>query len=176
LLYWPHLDRRDLELPTLAKKGKKSGKEPALATNRSASFQYHLLMRVEAGMVLTGPEVKSARQGRVSLKEAYAKISDGEIFLHNAHFSPYSHARREDSDPRRVRKLLLNAREIRKLSKESEATGMTIVPTRMYLKNGRIKIEIALAKGKRLHDKRESKRRKEIEREIAREKSSRSIR
>jgi SsrA-binding protein len=159
----------------LATKGKKGGKEPALATNRSASFQYHLLMKMEAGMVLTGPEVKSAREGRVSLKEAYAKITGGELFLHNAHFSPYSHSRRDEIDPRRVRKLLLNAREIRKLAKESESTGMTIVPTRMYLKNGRVKIEIALAKGKRMYDKRESKKRKEIDREISRAKSSRTL-
>jgi SsrA-binding protein len=158
----------------LAKKGKKRGKEPALATNRSASFEYHLLLKMEAGMILTGPEVKSAREGRVSLKEAYAKIAGGEIFLYNAHFSPYSNARLDDSDPRRVRKLLLNAREIRKLAKESETTGMTIVPTRMYLKNGKIKIEIALAKGKKFYDKRESKKRKEMEREILRATSSRS--
>jgi SsrA-binding protein len=159
----------------LAKKGKKRGKEPSLATNRSASFQYHLLLKMEAGMVLTGPEVKSARQGRVSLKEAYAKITNGELFLHNAHFSPYSHARRDDTDPRRVRKLLLNAREIRKLAKETETTGMTIVPTRMYLKNGKVKVEIALARGKRMYDKRESKKRKEIDREISRAKSSRCL-
>jgi SsrA-binding protein len=158
----------------LAKKGKKRGKEPALATNRSASFEYHLILKMEAGMVLTGPEVKSAREGRVSLKEAYAKITGGEIFLYNAHFSPYSNARLDDTDPRRVRKLLLNTREIRKLAKESETTGMTIVPTRMYLKNGKVKIEIALAKGKKFYDKRESKKRKEMEREILRATSSRS--
>lgn len=158
----------------MAKKGKKRGKEPALATNRSASFEYHLILKMEAGMVLTGPEVKSAREGRVSLKEAYAKITGGEIFLYNAHFSPYSNARLDDTDPRRVRKLLLNTREIRKLAKESETTGMTIVPTRMYLKNGKVKIEIALAKGKKFYDKRESKKRKEMEREILRATSSRS--
>jgi SsrA-binding protein len=164
-----------VELLTLATKGKKGGKVPALATNRSASFEYHLLLKMEAGIVLTGPEVKSAREGRVSLKEAYARVNNGEIFLHSAHFSPYSHARSDDIDPRRVRKLLLNAREIRKLTKESEATGMTIVPTRMYLKNGKIKIEIALAKGKKLYDKRESKKRQEINREISRAISSRSF-
>lgn len=159
----------------MAKKGKKGGKEPSLASNRTAFFQYHILLRIEAGIVLTGAEVKSARQGRVSLKEAYAKVVNGELFLHNAHFTPYSHARRDDTDPRRVRKLLLHAREIRKLQKESETTGITIVPTRMYLKSGKIKIEIALARGKRTYDKRESKKRKEIEREISRAKSSRSL-
>ena len=160
----------------MAGKGKKGGKEPTLATNRAASYQYHLVLRMEAGLVLTGPEVKSAREGRVSLKEAYAKVTDGEVFLHNAHFSPYSHARIDDSDPRRVRKLLLNQREIRKLSTETETTGMTIVPTRLYLKNGKVKIEIALARGKRLYDKRDSKRRKEMDREIERAGSSRRLR
>ena len=159
----------------MAKKGRNRAKEPSLATNRSASFEYHLILKMEAGMVLTGPEVKSAREGRVSLKEAYAKVTGGELFLHNAHFSPYSNARMDETDPRRVRKLLLNAREIRKLAKESETTGMTIVPTRMYLKNGKIKIEVALAKGKKFYDKRESKKRKEVDREIARAKSLRSL-
>jgi SsrA-binding protein len=160
----------------LAGRGKKGGKEPVLATNRAASYQYHLVQKFEAGLALTGPEVKSAREGRVSLKEAYARVTGGEVFLHNAHFSPYSHARIDDSEPRRIRKLLLNRREIRKLAKETEATGMTIIPTRLYLKNGKIKIEIALAKGKKLYDKRDSKRRKEIDREIERAESSRRLR
>lgn len=160
----------------MAGRGKKGGKAPVLARNRAASYQYHLVLKLEAGLVLTGPEVKSAREGRVSLKEAYAKVTGGEVFLHNAHFSPYSHARIDDSDPRRIRKLLLNRREIRKLTKESESTGMTIIPTRLYLKNGKIKIEIALAKGKKLYDKRDSKRRQEMDREIARAESTRRLR
>jgi SsrA-binding protein len=155
------------------KKKSKGGENPVLAMNRSASHEYHLLARYEAGIALTGPEVKSAREGRVSLKESYAKITQGEVFLHDAHFSPYSHARLEDSDPRRVRKLLLHAREIRKLSKETVAGGVTLIPTKLYLKAGQIKIEIALARGKKLYDKRESGKKKEMDREMARARSAR---
>lgn len=152
---------------------KKGGENPVLAMNRSASHDYHLSNRIEAGLVLTGAEVKSAREGRVSLKEAYARIRDGEVFLVDAHFSPYSHARLEEVDPRRPRKLLLHAREIRKLAKETSASGVTLVPTRLYLKTGRIKIEIAVARGKRQYDKRESARRREMDREMARARGAR---
>lgn len=160
----------------MAGKKKKDGRNPVLAMNRSASHEFHLLARFEAGLALTGAEVKSAREGRVNLKESYARIKDGEAFLHNAHFSPYSHAGRSEADPRRVRKLLLHAREIRKLAKETEASGVTLVPTRLYLKDGRIKVEIAVAKGKRSYDKRERARRREMDREIARERGSRTVR
>lgn len=152
----------------MARKSRKGGENPVIATNRSASHEYHILSRIEAGIVLTGPEVKSARERRVNLRDAYARVKQGEIFLHNCHISPYNHARMEEVDPVRVRKLLLHAREIRKLGKQTEATGMTLVPTRMYLKGGRIKIEIAVARGKRAHDKRESLRRKDAEREMER--------
>jgi len=158
------------------KKQKKDTSNPVLAMNRAASHEFHLLARFEAGLVLTGPEVKSAREGRVSLKEAYAKIKNDEAFLHEAHFSPYSHARMADVEPRRVRKLLLHAREIRKLAKETSASGVTLVPTKLYLKAGRIKIEIAVAKGKRSYDKRERAKRREADREIARERASRTLR
>lgn len=152
----------------MAKKNKRGGENPVLATNRSATFEYHLSSRIEAGIALTGPEVKSARQGRVNLKEAFIRIRDGEAFLHGCHISPYTHSRTEGTDPLRTRRLLLHAREIRKLAKQVSASGMTLVPTRMYLKRGRIKIEIAVAQGKRAHDKREAIRRKEVERELAR--------
>jgi len=153
----------------LARKRKaKSGDDPILATNRSASFEFHLLKRVEAGLVLTGPEVKSARARRVNLKDAYARIKDGEAYLVNAHFSPYGNARPEDCEPRRPRKLLLHAREIRKLARETDSSGVTIVPTKLYLKQGRIKVELALAKGKRQYDKREAKMKRDVERELAR--------
>lgn len=145
-----------------------------LATNRSASHEFHLLRRIEAGIVLTGTEVKSARQGRVNLKDSYARVRDGEVFLYNAHFSPYEQGNRENHEPRRTRKLLLHAVEIRKLAKETVATGLTVVATRVYLRNGRVKVEIAVAKGKKLHDKRETSRRKEMEREMARAKGARS--
>lgn len=160
----------------MARKKHAARTDGVLATNRSAAHEFHLLQRFEAGIVLLGPEVKSARQGRVNLKESHVKIRDGEVFLLNAHFSPYNHAAREDLDPVRPRKLLLNAREIRKLVKETDASGMTIVPTRMYLKNGRIKVEIAVARGKRLYDKRESLRRRQVERDIKREMGSRDVR
>ena len=153
----------------MAKKNKKN--QPVgetLAKNRKASHEFELLLRFEAGMALLGPEVKSARAGRVNLKEGYVRIKNGEVFLEGAHFSPYTNAR-EPIDPVRSRKLLLHAREIRKLSKETVATGMTIVPTRLYLKNGRIKLEIAIARGKKLYDKRESLKRKSVEREMRRE-------
>jgi SsrA-binding protein len=122
---------------------------------------------VEAGIALTGSEVKSARQGRVSLKEAYARVREGEVFLHGAHFGPYAHAGPQGHDPLRVKKLLLHAAEIRRLAKETEARGITLVPTRLYLRDGRVKLELAVAKGKRPHDKRESERRRDMEREIA---------
>ena len=152
----------------MSKKTKSRSDHPTLAANRAASHNFQLLQRYEAGIVLTGTEVKSAREGRVNLKESYARVQNGEVWLHGAHFSPYTHGNRENVDPVRVRKLLLHAREIRKLARETESGGTTLVPTRLYLKGGRIKLEIALARGKRLHDKRESKRRKEQEREIER--------
>jgi len=157
------------------KKKKKDASLPLLATNRSASHEFHLLKRFEAGLVLTGPEVKSARLGRVNLREGYARIRNGEVFLYGVHVSPYSHARSDDYDPVRPRKLLLHAREIRKLEKETKAGGMTLVPTRLYLKQGRIKVEIALAKGKREYDKREKAKRKIQEKEIERAGRSRSL-
>ena len=152
---------------------KKAPGEPVLATNRAASHEYHLVDRLEAGIVLTGPEVKSCRAGKVNLKDAYAQVKRGEAFLLNAHVSPYLQANRENADPLRTRKLLLHAREIRRLEKESDQGGMTLVPTRLYLKNGRIKLEIAIAKGKKQFDKREDARRKESEREIARMRGAR---
>lgn len=152
----------------MANKKKKGGDSPILANNRVASHEYHLSNRIECGIVLLGPEVKSARAGKVNLKESYARIKNGEVFLVGAHFSPYTHARQDDLDPTRARKLLLHALEIRKLEKELVGTGMTLVPTKMYLKNGRIKLEIAVGRGKKLHDKRDTKRRQEADREMAR--------
>jgi SsrA-binding protein len=145
-----------------------------LATNRAASHEYHLLRRIEAGLVLTGTEVKSARAGRVNLKDAYARIVGGEVFLLDAHFSPYDPGARSNVDPLRVRKLLLHASEIRRLAKDLSAAGTTIVPTQLYLKNGRIKVELALATGKRQHDKRDAARERELDREIARAQRARA--
>ncbi len=157
----------------MAKKGKKNkSDQPVLAMNRAASHEFHLLERFEAGIVLLGAEVKSARAGRVNLKEGYARIKNGEVVLYGTHFSPYTHSR-EEIDPVRPRKLLLHAREIRKLARELDAGGMTLVPTRLYLKKGRIKVEIAVAKGKKQYDKRESLKRREAQREIERSRGAR---
>ena len=152
---------------TTSKKKAPAG-DAVLATNRAASHEFHLLERFEAGLVLTGAEVKSCRAGKVNLKEAYAKVKDGEVFLHGAHLSPYLQAGRDAPDPVRVRKLLLHAREIRRLARETELGGMTLVPLKLYLKDGRIKLEIALGKGKKGGDKREALKEKESAREIAR--------
>jgi SsrA-binding protein len=157
----------------LATRGTK-GALPPLATNRAAAHEYHLLRKLEAGIVLVGTEVKSARQGKVNLKDAFARVQDGEVFLHNAHIGPYEQGNRENHEPRRRRKLLLHGREIDKLARETGTTGLTIVPTRVYLKDGRIKVEIAVARGKKLHDKREASRERETEREMARARGARS--
>ena len=149
-------------------KKKDQRKDSLLASNRAAAHQFDLLRKLEAGIVLVGTEVKSAREGRVHLKEAYANIKNGQIYLCKAYFGPYSHAGVEDHEPTRRRKLLLHAREIRKLAKDANSSGMTLVPTRAYLKNGRVKIEIAIGRGKKLHDKRDSSRKRETEREMAR--------
>ena len=154
-------------------KDTEKGGDRVLATNRAASHEFHLLSRCEAGIVLTGTEVKSAREGSVSLKESYAKVEGGEVFLHNAHFSPYRQGNRENVDPLRTRKLLLHAAEIRKLDRETQSGGATLVPTRMVLKNGRIKIELAVARGKKSRDKREATREREVEREMARARAPR---
>jgi SsrA-binding protein len=152
---------------------KKAPGDAVLATHRAASHEFHLLERFEAGIVLTGAEVKSCRAGKINLKEAYAKVKDGEAFLHGAHVSPYLQAGPDAPDPLRVRKLLLHAREIRRLAKETEQGGMTLVPTRLYLKEGRIKLEIAIGKGKKVGDKREALKERESAREMARARASR---
>jgi SsrA-binding protein len=152
----------------VAHKGKQDGSQQVLARNRGASHEFHLLKRYEAGIVLNGPEVKTARLGRVNLREGYTRIRKGEAFLFGVHFSPYPHAPTEMHDPVRVRKLLLHAREIHKLDRETQSGGITLVPTKLYLKDGRIKIEIALARAKRLYDKREAAKKKIQQREIER--------
>jgi len=129
-----------------------------LSDNRQASHNYFLLERFECGMVLTGTEVKAAKDGKVQLKEAYASVLNNEAWLVNAHISQYSHGNRENHPPIRNRKLLLHRREIEKLHVQTREKGLALIPTKMYLKNGRIKCEIAIAKGKKLHDKREAER------------------
>jgi SsrA-binding protein len=138
---------------------------PVLAVNRKASHNYEFLNKFEAGLVLTGTEVKSAREGRVNLRDAYAVVRAGEVWLMNCHISHFSHGNISNHDPIRARKLLMNRAEIRKLIGKTTERGLTLVPLKMYLKNGRIKCEIALAKGKKTYDKRETERRKTIDRE-----------
>lgn len=140
-----------------------------LAVNRQASHNYEFLDKFEAGIVLSGTEVKSAKEGRVNLKDAYGLVRDGEVWLVNCHISPFSHGNYANHEPLRARKLLLNRAEIRRLIGRTTEKGLTLVPTRMYLNRGRIKCELALAKGKKSYDKRETERRKTIEREVRQE-------
>jgi SsrA-binding protein len=139
--------------------------EKVLVANRAAYHEYHISDKYEAGVALTGTEVKSVMQGRVQLKDAYVAVRDGEAWLFNAHISPYSHGNRENHEPLRTRKLLLHRREIDKLEDATAIQGMTLQPTRIYLKNGRIKIEVGVARGKKLYDKRETEMRRTVERE-----------
>lgn len=142
-----------------------TAEEKNLVTNRSAFHEYHILDKYEAGVALQGTEVKSLRAGAVQLKEAYVGVRDGEAWLFNMHISPYAYGNRDNHDPVRTRKLLLHRREIDKLAEEASTKGMTLVVTRVYLKNGRIKVEIGVARGKKLYDKRETEMRRTIERE-----------
>ncbi len=139
--------------------------EKVLASNRAAYHNYHILDKYEAGIALTGTEVKSVLGGRVQLKEGYVAIRDGEAWLFNAHISPYAHGNRENHEPLRTRKLLLHRREIARLDEAIAKDGMTLVATRIYLKNRHIKIEVAIARGKKLYDKRETELRRTVERE-----------
>jgi SsrA-binding protein len=136
-----------------------------LSDNRQAGHNYHLLERYEAGIVLTGTEVKAAKDGKIQLKDGFAEVSGNEAWLLNAHISQYSHGNRENHEPTRRRKLLLHRREIDKLLGTTREKGLTLIPTKIYLKNGKIKCELAVAKGKKLHDKRESERKREMEAE-----------
>ena len=136
-----------------------------LSDNRRAGHEYFLLERFEAGMVLTGTEVKAAKDGKVQLKDAYGAVLGNEAWLVNAHISQYSHGNRENHPPVRNRKLLLHRREIDKLLGQTREKGLALIPTRVYLKKGRIKCELALAKGKKLHDKREAERTRTAEAE-----------
>ena len=141
-----------------------SGERDA-AQNRSASFNYFLLEKFEAGVALRGTEVKSIRQGQANLKDAYGLIKDGEAFLLNAHIGPYSHGSYSNHDAVRTRKLLLHQQELKKLWGKTQQKGFTLIPTRLYFRNGRVKCELALAKGKQDWDKRETERNREADRE-----------
>jgi SsrA-binding protein len=136
-----------------------------IADNRKARHDYHLLETFEAGVALLGTEVKAIREGRVNLRDSYARVEGGEVFLYGMNISPYSHRGYAEHDPTRRRKLLLHRIEIRKLIGKTVEKGLTLVPTQLYFKNGRVKVAIALARGKQEHDKRETIRRRETERE-----------
>jgi SsrA-binding protein len=138
-----------------------------VAVNRAASFNYDLLETFEAGIALQGSEIKSIRDGRISLKESYADVKNGEVFLVSAHISPYEAANRFNHDPLRDRKLLLHRREIKRLTGKIREKGLTLVPTKVLINDqGRVKVEIALAKGKKTYQKREALKARDVEREI----------
>jgi SsrA-binding protein len=143
--------------------------EKEILNNRQAFHEYHILERFEAGAVLQGTEVKSLMAGRIQLKDSYVTVKDGEVWMLNVHISPYSHGNKQNHEPLRTRKLLLHRKEIEKLEKETTQKGMTLVVTRIYWKNGRIKFEIGVAKGKKLYDKRETEMRKAIDKETRQE-------
>jgi SsrA-binding protein len=140
--------------------------EQAVIRNRKAFHDYHILERFEAGIVLLGTEVKAIREHQVNFKDSFARITEGEVWLEGCNISPYSHGNIRNHEPLRSRKLLLSRREINKLIGETTKSGLTLIPLKMYFRNGKVKVEIALAKGKRLYDKREKARRKAVEREI----------
>lgn len=144
-----------------------------VATNRKASHEFFLLDRFEAGISLQGSEIKSIRAGQISLAESFVRVDGKEAWLEDAHIAPYEHAGLFGHEPRRPRRLLLHKKEIRKLWNEIRQKGVTIVPLRVYLKNGRAKVEIAIAKGKKLYDKRQTIAERDVERELARQYHSR---
>lgn len=144
---------------------KSESSEQLIADNRKALHDYHILETFESGIVLLGTEVKGIREGRANLRDSFARVERGEIWLYNVHINPYSHRGYVDHDPKRRRKLLLHREEIRKLIGKTVEKGLTLVPLRLYFKNGKVKVALALAKGKEAHDKRETIRRREIDRE-----------
>ena len=139
-----------------------------VATNRQASHRYHLLDRWECGLVLQGTEVKALRDGKAQIKDGYASVRDGEVWLHNVHIPPYGPASRENHEPERPRKLLMHKHEIDRLIGKTREKGLTLVPTRLYFSGGRAKVEIALARGKDVGDKRQAIKEREMKREMER--------
>jgi SsrA-binding protein len=149
----------------MAEKSEREKAQKLLADNRKALHDYEILESFEAGVALLGTEVKSIREGRTNLRDSYARVEGGEVWAFNIHISPYSHRGYVDHEPLRRRKLLLHKAEIRKLIGRTVEKGLTLVPLRMYLKNGRVKLAIGLARGKKAHDKRETIKRREVDRE-----------
>jgi SsrA-binding protein len=149
----------------MAEKTEREKAQANIAENRKAFHDFHLLETFEAGVALLGTEVKAIREGRVNLRDSFARVEDGEVFLYNVNISPYSHRGYADHEPLRRRKLLLHREEIRKLIGKTVEKGMTLIPVRLYFKNGRVKVAVSLAKGKQLYDKRETVKRREADRE-----------
>src|SRR5438045_2756666 len=149
----------------MADKTEREKAQSSIAENRKAFHDFHLLETFEAGLVLLGTEVKSIREGRVNLRDSFARVEDGEVFIYNVNIGSYSHRGYADHEPLRRRKLLLHRDEIKKLIGKTVEKGMTLVPTRLYFKDGRVKVAVSLAKGKQLYDKRETERRREADRE-----------
>jgi SsrA-binding protein len=145
----------------------KPGGEKLIASNKKALHDYFVLQKLEAGIELTGTEVKSLRDGRANLKDSYITFKSGEAFLFGTHISPYTHGNRENHDPERTRRLLLHRREIEKLVVQVVEKGLTVVPLRLYFKGNRVKVELAVVRGKKLYDKRETEKRREADREAA---------
>lgn len=146
---------------------KQESREKLVASNKKALHDYFVVQKFEAGIALRGTEVKSLREGRVNFKDSYVIFKDGEAFLFGTHISPYSHGNRENHDPERTRKLLLHRREIDKLHAQTMEKGLSVVPLRLYFKGGRVKAEIALVRGKKQYDKRETEKKREADRETA---------
>ena len=149
----------------MAEKTEREKAQSSIAENRKAFHDFHLMETFEAGLVLLGTEVKAIREGRVNLRDSFARVENGEVYLYNVNISPYSHRGYADHEPLRRRKLLLHRHEILKLIGQTVEKGMTLVPVRMYFKNGRVKVAVSLAKGKKEYDKRETIKRRETDRE-----------
>jgi SsrA-binding protein len=149
----------------MAEKTDREKAQRVIADNRKAFHDYHVLDSWEAGVALLGTEVKAIREGRVNLRDSYARLDKGEVWLMNVHISPYSHTGYAGHEERRQRKLILNRHELNKLSGQVREKGLTLVPLQMYFKGGRVKVALALVKGKQAHDKRETIRRREVDRE-----------
>jgi SsrA-binding protein len=162
---------RQTQVTTRSEKPKNTRRDPVASgerdasQNRAASHNYFLLEKFEAGVALRGTEVKSVRAGRANLKDAYGLVKDGELWLINAHIGPYEHGNIFNHEPLRTRKLLVHRNELHKLIGKTQQKGLTLIPTRLYFRNGRVKVEMALARGKQNWDKRETERRKTADRE-----------
>lgn len=147
-------------------KNQQRSKKVNITQNKKAKFDYEIIETEEAGIVLSGTEVKSCRQGNVTIKDSFAKVENGEVFIYNLHISPYLYGNRFNLDPKRVRKLLLHKYQIKRLIGKTQGVGLTLIPLRLYFKKGKVKVEIALGKGRKIYDKRREILKKEVKREM----------